>query len=66
MDLFGPAVEAVHLAFRVGAVVERFSSSVQQADEGYWNMIVAGTVDEIEPELEVAQDQMVWLIISSV
>lgn len=62
-DLFGPAVEAIHLAFRVGAVVERFSSSSRQTDvdEGYWNITVDGSVEEIESELQTCQDQMVWL-----
>lgn len=43
--------------------MERFSSSSQQrdVDEGHWNMTVAGSVDEIEWELQTCQDQMVWL-----
>lgn len=43
--------------------MERYSSSSQQTDvdEGYWNVTVAGSVDEIESELQTYQDQMVWL-----
>lgn len=57
-DLYGPAVEAVHLAFRVVAVMERFSPGSRQEDfvEGFWNMIVASSVEEIESELQTFQD----------
>lgn len=60
-DLISPAVQAVHLAFQVGAVVARFSpsSQVKNAAEEHWSMAVAGTADEIERELQVLQDQLV-------
>ena len=60
-DLIDPAVQAVHLAFQVGAVVAKFSlsSQLKNAAEGHWSMTVAGTADEIERELQVLQDQIV-------
>lgn len=64
VDLIGPAVEAVRLAFRTGAAVGRYSSNSQQTDvseEGHWNMTIDGVAEEIEAELRVLQDQMVWL-----
>lgn len=61
MDLLGPAVEAIHLAFRIGAAVGRYSSDSQRMDidEGCWSMTVVGSAEAIESELQLCQDEMV-------
>ena len=63
VDLVDPAVEAIRLAFQMGAAVEKFSSNSQKADvaEGHWSMTVTGAAEEIEIELKNLQDQMVRL-----
>ena len=55
------AVESVRLAFRTGAVVENYSIPVRRAGESdaSWSLIVPGSVDEIQAELQSLQDAAV-------
>lgn len=61
IDLPDIAVEAVRLAFRTGAVVESFSIPARRAGEldGSWSLIVPGTLEEVQAELQNVQDSAV-------
>jgi hypothetical protein len=61
IDLPDIAVEAVRLAFRTGAVVENFSVPARRAGESdaSWSLVVPGTPEEIETELQSLQEAAV-------
>ncbi|KAF1976212.1 putative polyketide synthase [Bimuria novae-zelandiae CBS 107.79] len=58
IDLPDIAVESVRLAFRAGAVVENFSIPARHAGESdaSWSLVVPGTFEEIQAELQSLQD----------
>ncbi|KAJ4291933.1 hypothetical protein N0V90_009831 [Kalmusia sp. IMI 367209] len=58
IDLPDIAVESVRLAFRTGAVVESFSIPTRRAGEAdaSWSLVVLGTFEEIQAELQTLQD----------
>lgn len=67
LDLIPLAVQAVRLAFRVGATVETVSrqSHDDNETEESWSMIVQGDVGEIESDLQHVQDEIVSKIRNS-
>lgn len=63
VDLIEPAVEAVRLAFFTGALVRRVSADPHPLDAAgeRWSLKVAGTVEEVESQLQAFHDQQVGL-----
>lgn len=60
-DLVDPAIEAVRLAFRIGALVganSPYPPALSSAGER-WSMKVAGAAEDIKSELQAIQNQQV-------